>query len=125
MTGEHENGTYSLNGKPYYSADRGYASAAAGRGIPEAVQDHIEVIIRNDQLETASRHNQFTEKIQSLKQESTELEKNKDECQKEIRTREEQIADQDAKLAKLNAKLNAPPEAEVMPSPDPMIDTDH
>ena len=122
MTDEHENGAYSLNGKPYYSADRGYASAAAGRGVAEAVQDHIEVIVRNDQLETASRHDQFTEKIQSLKQENAELEKNKDECQKEIRTREEQIADQDAKLAKLNAKLNAPPEAEVMPSPDPMIE---
>lgn len=122
MTDEHENGAYSLNGKPYYSADRGYASAAAGRGIAEAVQDHIEVIVRNDQLETASRHDQFIEKIQSLNQENVELEKNKDECQKEIRTREEQIADQDAKLAKLNAKLNAPPEAEVMPSPDPMIE---
>lgn len=122
MTGEHENGAYSLNGKPYYSADRGYASAAAGRGIADAVQDHIEVIVRNDQLETASRHDQFTEKIQSLNQENAELEKNKDECQKEIRTREELIADQDAKLAKLNAKLNAPPEAEVMPSPDPMVE---
>ena len=118
---EHENGASSLNGKPYYSADRGYASAAAGRGIAEAVQDHIEVIVRNDQLETASRHDQFTKRIQSLEQENEELEKHKDECQREIRKREEQIADQDTKLAKLNARLNAPPEAEVMPAPDPMI----
>ena len=111
-----------MNGKPYYSADRGYTSAAAGRGIAEAVKDHIEVIVRNDQLETASRHDQFTEKIKSLKHENAEFEKRKDDCQEKIRTREKNIADQDAKLAKLNAKLNAPPGAEVMPSPDPMIE---
>ena len=118
---EHENGASSLNRKPYYSADRGYASAAAGRGIPEAVKDHIGVIVRNDKLETAKRHDQFTEKIKSLKLENTDFENRKDDCQRKIRKRERQIADQDAKLAKLNARLNAPPGAEVMPSPDPII----
>ena len=35
-----------LNGKPYYSTDSGFACAAAGHGIPEAVKAHIGVIVR-------------------------------------------------------------------------------
>ena len=123
MNNERENEVNpSLNRKPYYSADSGYASAAAGRGIAEAVQEHIGVIVRNEELEIVSSHKQFREKIDSLENEKKELEKNKDDCQKEIRTREAEVAEQEATLAKLNTKLNAPPEAKVVPSPDPVIE---
>ena len=90
--------TPSLDRKTYYSADSGFAAAAAGRAIAVAVQDHIDVIVRNEELEIASTHNQFREKIESLENEKKELEKDKDECQKEIRTRELEVAEQEATL---------------------------
>lgn len=123
MNNERENEvTPGLDRKPYYSADSGYASAAAGRGIAEAVQEHIDVIVRNGELEIVSNHKQFREKIESLENEKKELEKNKDDCQKEIRTREVKVAEQEATLAKLKGKLDAPPEAKVVRSPDPVIE---
>ena len=123
MNNERENEVNpSLDRKPYYSADSGYAAAAAGRGIAEAVQEHIDVIVRNEELEIASSHKRFEEKIEALENEKKELKKNKDDCQKEIRAREVKVAEQEATLAKLNTKLNAPPEAKVVPSPDPVIE---
>ena len=40
-----------MNGTPYHNADNGFACAAAGRGITEALQEHLNVIIRNEELE--------------------------------------------------------------------------
>ncbi len=45
--GHGNGGNSSVNGKPYdYSADNGFACAAAGRGITEALQEHLNVIAR-------------------------------------------------------------------------------
>lgn len=122
MNNERENGMNpSLNGKPYYSADNGYAAAASVRGIAEAVPGHIDVIIRNEELQIVSDHKKFQEKIKSLECKKKGLEENKDDCQKKIREKEVKIAEQEAALAELTAKFNAPPEAEVMPSPDSVI----
>ena len=116
MNNGHENRRSSdLNGKSYHR-DRGFASAAAGRGIPEAIREHINVIVRNEELETASSHEQNREEIQTLQGKKGELEQEKDSCQKEIRAREVEVAQQDATLAELKAKLDAPPEVEVMSS---------
>ena len=48
-----------MNGKPHYSADNGFASAAAGRGITEALQEHLNVIIRDENLEIAFNHDYY------------------------------------------------------------------
>ena len=123
MNNEHGNkGNIDLNGKPYHSADRGYAYAAAGRGVAEAVREHINVIVRNEELEMASDHELIREEIEALQDKKNELEKSQDACQKEIRARELEITEQEGMLSELKAKLNAPAEADVMPAPDPRID---
>lgn len=38
-------------GERYYSADNGFTCAAAGRGVTEALQEHLNVIVRNEELE--------------------------------------------------------------------------
>lgn len=126
MNNEHGNGIEpmgpDLNGKPYYSRDRGFACAAAGRGIPEKVREHINVIIRNEELEIASNHGKIREEIQTLQNQKDELEREKDSCQKEIRARETEISQQEVTLAELNAKLNAPTETEGISTPNPRIE---
>lgn len=36
----------------YHNRDNGFKCAAAGRGIPEALREHLNVIIRNEELVT-------------------------------------------------------------------------
>ena len=55
-----------MNGKPYYSADNGFACAAAGRGITEALQEHLNVIIRDEDLELEPTHSQLQSEINDL-----------------------------------------------------------
>lgn len=125
MNNKHRNGIdpkdSDLNGKPYYSRDRGFACAAAGRGIAEKVREHINVIIRNEELEIASNHGKIREEIHTLQNEKNKLEGEKDSCQKEIRACETEIAQQEVALAELNAKLNAPAETEGISTPNPRI----
>ena len=114
-----------LNGKPYYSSDSGFACAAAGRGIKEAVRAHIDVIVRNDELEIASSHEQIKREIDLLRANKNTLEDSHQDYQKELKEGEQEIATKEVELAELRAKLEAPPEAEVMPTSDPRLDTLH
>ena len=107
-----------LNGKPYHSTDSGFACAAAGRGIPEAVRAHIGVIVRNEELETASNHEQIQREIDLLRDNKNTLEESQQNYQEVIRQEEQDIATKEVKLAELRAKLDAPPEADS----DPHID---
>ena len=114
-----------LNGKPYYSSDSGFACAAAGRGIKEAVRAHIDVIVRNEELEIASSHEQIEREIDLLRANKNTLEDSHQDYQKELKEGEQEIATKEVELAELRAKLEAPPEAEVMPTSDPRLDTLH
>ena len=112
-----------LNGKPYYSADSGFACAAAGRGIKEAVRSHIDVIVRNEELEIASSHEQTQREIDLLRDNKDTLEESQQNSQKELKEGEQEIAAKEVTLAELRAKLEAPAETEVMPTSDPRLDT--
>ena len=112
-----------LNGESYHSADSGFACAAAGHGIPEAVKAHIDVIIRNEELEIASNHAQIQREIDLLNNNKDTLEESLRNYQGAIREGEQEIATKDAELAESRAKLEAPPEAEVMPTSDPHLGT--
>ncbi|RKU12681.1 hypothetical protein C6502_05535 [Candidatus Poribacteria bacterium] len=112
-----------LNGKPYYSSDSGFACAAAGRGVKEAVRAHIDVIVRNDELEIASSHEQIEREIDLLNDNRDKLEESQRNYQKELKDGEQEVATKEVELAELRAKLEAPPEAEVMPTSDPRLDT--
>lgn len=112
-----------LNGKPYYSSDSGFACAAAGRGIKEAVRAHIDVIVRNEELEIASSHEQIEREIDLLSDNKDRLEESHRNYQKELKEGEQEVATKEVELAEFRAKLEAPPEAEVMPTSDPRLDT--
>ena len=69
-----------LNGRPYYSADNGFACAAAGRGVTEALQEHLNVIIRNEELEIERSHSQIQKDINDLVEDKERLEQRKLDC---------------------------------------------
>ena len=76
----------SLNGRPYYSADNGFACAAAGRGVTEALQEHLNVIVRNEELEIERSHSQIQEDIKNLVEDKERLEQRKLDLQNNIKT---------------------------------------
>ena len=75
-----------LNGRPYYSADNGFACAAAGRGVTEALQEHLNVIIRNEELEIERSHSQIQKDINDLVEDKERLEQQKLDLQDNIKT---------------------------------------
>lgn len=123
MHNENGNGVnIDLDRKPYHSADSGFACAAAGHGIPEAVRTHIDVIVRNEELEIASNHEQIRRELNLLRDNKNTLEASQQNYQKKIKESEQEIAAKDVSLAELKAKLEAPAEMEVMPSLDPVLE---
>ncbi len=111
-----------LNGKSYHSADSGFACAAAGRGIAEAMKAHIGVIIRNEELENTSNPDQVQREIKLLRDNINMLEQSQQNYQDNIKQEEQKIATKETKLAELRAQLEAPPEAESDPEIDALRD---
>ena len=122
MNNGHENGANpSLNGRSYYSADNGFACAAAGRGVTEALQEHLNVIIRNEELEIERSHSQIQEDIRDLVEDKERLEQRKLDLQNTIKTLTEENSMTEVKFSELTTKLEAPINAD-SPPPDPRID---
>ena len=107
----------SLNGKPYYSSDNGFACAAASRGLPEGLPDHIGIIIRNEQLEIAESREHLQTEIDRLNEEKNKLELRKQDTEQQIGSIAEELADKRAERAKLKAELETPtsPELDLLP----------
>ena len=99
-----------MNGKPHYSADNGFASAAAGRGITEALQEHLNVIIRDENLEIAFNHDYYQAEIEDLVEDKTELEEQKIQRQDSIKELTKEIETKNIKLAELKVELESPVE---------------
>ena len=97
-----------MNGKPYYSADNGFACAAAGRGITEALQEHLNVIIRDEDLELEPTHSQLQSEINGLVEDKEQLEHQKIERQGDLRVLTDELAGKEIKLSELQVKLDAP-----------------
>ena len=75
-----------MNGKPYYSADNGFACAAAGRGITEALQEHLNVIIRDEESGTRDQLTRsFKVEINDLVEDKERLEQQKIDRQENLR----------------------------------------
>lgn len=122
MHNEQGNGVDSgLNGKPYYSADNGFACAAAGRGITEALQEHLNVIVRNEELKIERSHLQLQEDINDLVEDKERLEQRKLDLQDSIKALTEEYSEKDVKLSELNMELEVPINVD-SPPPDPRID---
>ena len=99
-----------MNGKPHYSADSGFASAAAGRGITEALQEHLNVIIRDENLEIAFNDDYYQAEIEGLVEDKTELEEQKVQRQNAIQEATKGLETKGIELAELKVKLESPVE---------------
>ncbi len=97
-----------MNGRPHYSADNGFACAAAGRGITEALQEHLNVIIRDENLEIAFNHDYYQAEIEALAEDKTELEEQKVQRQNSIKEATKELEAKGIELAELKVKLESP-----------------
>ena len=97
-----------MNGKPYYSADSGFASAAAGRGVTEALQEHLNVIVRDENLEIAFNDNYYQAEIESLVEDKQELEAQKAQRQNAIKEATKGLETKGIELAELKVKVESP-----------------
>ena len=109
-----------MNTTPYHSADNGFACAAAGRGITEALQEHLNVIVRNEELEVEINDSQIQTEISALGEDKERLEQQKLDRQESIQGLAEELAEKDIELSELNAKLENPLNADAT-SPSPRI----
>ena len=122
MNEGHGNGANpSLNGRPYYNADNGFACAAAGRGVTEALQEHLNVIVRNEELEIERSHSQIQADIKDLVEDKERLEQRKLDQQDNIKTLTEERSVKEVKISELTTELEAPIKDD-SPPPDPRID---
>ena len=123
MNDGHGNGTDpSVNGRPYYSADNGFACAAAGRSVTEALQEYLNVIVRNEELEIERSHSQIQADIKALVEDKERLEQRKLDLQDHIQTLTEKNSVNEVKISESTTELEAPIKDDP-PPPDPRIDT--
>ena len=99
-----------MNGKPHYSADSGFACAAAGRGITEALQEHLNVIIRDENLEIAFNNDYYQAEIETLVQDRDELENQKVQRLNAISEATKELETKGIELAELKVKMESPVE---------------
>lgn len=122
MNDGHENGANpSVNGRPYHSADNGFACAAAGRGVTEALQEHLNVIVRNEELEIERSHSQIQQDMKGLVEDKERLEQRKLDLQDNIKTLTEERALKEVKVSELTTELEAPIKDD-SPPPAPRTD---
>ncbi len=122
MNDNHGNGAdLGFNGTPYHSADNGFACAAANRGVTNTLQNHLDIIIRNEELTSGISHSQTKEKIEWLNVDKERLEQQKLDRLDDIKTLKENLSEKDTELVKLQVELEVPMAADP-PSPDPRLD---
>ena len=117
MQNEHRENTTepSLNDKPYYSEDNGFAWATALRGMPEALPGQINIIVRNKQWEMVKSYEQLQEEIKDLDRKKKNLEGKIAEKEKAQAEKEVELTKLKVKLELPAAELNAQPGAEHFP----------
>ena len=120
LQNEHRENTVepSLNGKPYYSEDNGFSCAAALRGLPEGLPEHIGIIIRNEQLEIASSREQLQWEIDQLDEEKKKLELQKHDQEQQVSSITRKLANKKIKQSELKAELEGPTNAELDQLPE-------
>lgn len=106
----------------YYSRDNGFACAAAGKGVPEALQEHLNVIIRNEELVTEKVISEIQEDIKALAEDKERLEQQKldrqaglDEFVKNLTTKDTRLSELQMEIENpLNIDLEADPYAKAL-----------
>ena len=92
----------------YHSADNGFRCAAAGRGIPEALREHLNVIVRNEELEAGRAASEIQEDINALVEDKERLEQLKLDRQEELDELAKDLAAKDIRLSELQITLQNP-----------------
>lgn len=110
-----------MNDKPYYSADNGFACAAASRGITEALREHLNIIARDESLATEIDQAQISAEIDVLYEGIQRLDQEKVNRLGKIRELTDVLAKKDIKLAELKTGLNAPVDTDTPPLSDDHI----
>ena len=110
-----------MNDKPYYSADNGFACAAAGRGVTEALRAHLNIIARDESLETEMSRSQTQAEIVALVEDKERLEQHKLDLQDNIKELTGELAEKTVKLSELGTELNAPVDTDTLPLSDDHI----
>ena len=80
----------------------------AGRGVTEALQEHLNVIVRNEELEIERSHSQIQKDINDLVEDKERLEQRKLDLQDNIKTLTEERSTKEVKLSELATELEAP-----------------
>ena len=94
-----------MNGKPNYS-DNGFASAAAGKGIREALREHLNVLMRDEALEIDRSHADLQAEINDLVADREQLEKEKLERQNRRDTVSDAVDEKAVELSKCRSELD-------------------
>ena len=92
----------------YHSADNGFRCAAAGRGIPEALREHLNVIVRNEELETGRVASEIQEDINALVDDKERLEQQKLDRQEGLDALVKDLAAKDIRLSELQTIIQNP-----------------
>ncbi len=125
MNDEHGNGMNpNTNGAPYYySAENGFRWAVNHRGIASCVPQHIKQIIHNEELEIAASHAELKERINYLREDISELEAQKADCEQEIKALSQELTEKKEMSARLEIHSNGhsvnPLESSALPVPTP------
>ena len=91
----------------YYSADNGFASAAKVRGITEALREHIDIIVRSNDLEITPSLEQLQTEINQLIEKREYLEDDKQNQERKITEVKEELAKKRVHRAGLAVKQEA------------------
>lgn len=92
----------------YYSRDNGFKCAAAGRGIPEALREHLNVIIRDEELVTEKVISEIQEDIQALAEDKEQLEQQKLDRQENLDEAVKDLTEKDTRLSELQMEIESP-----------------
>ena len=92
----------------YYSADNGFACAAAAKGVPEALQEHLNVIIRDEELVTEKVISEIQEDIKALAEDKERLEQQKLDRQADLDEFVKDLTTKDTRLSELQMEIENP-----------------
>ena len=93
---------------PYYSRDNGFKCAAAGRGITEALREHLNVIIRDEELVTERVIAEIQEDIKALAEDKERLEQQKLDRQADLDEFVKDRTAKDTRLSELQMEIQNP-----------------
>ena len=93
---------------PYHSRDNGFEYAATNKGITEALREHLNVIIRNEELVTEKVITESQADIQALAEDKERLEQQKLDRQADLDEFVKDLTAKDTRLSELQMEIENP-----------------